>query len=174
MTSREDESTGRSGDGGPFRETGTFYRGRAYGGAMSQRGEVSPSTLGVELDPDGVIVEYLDGREAFYHGVPAAVEGSVRCQPGKEVHVLVTSPDETEGVMVYVNDRNTHDDVLESTGVGRVFVESGEEAEVFPGVRVTMDGYATVVEADPAATGGRVLVFEEDELGERSYELVAG
>ena len=141
---------------------------------MSQRSDVSPGTLGVEIDPDGVAVEYLDGRRAVYRGAPEPTEGTVRCQPGKDVHVLVTDADGTEGAMVYVNDRKTHDDILESTGVGRLLLEPGEEATVFPGVTVGMDGYAVAVGADPAATGGRVFVFEEDELGERAYEIVEG
>ena len=35
----------------------------------------------------------LDGRSVFYHGVPTRREGSVVCGPGRDVHVLVTSPD---------------------------------------------------------------------------------
>jgi len=139
---------------------------------MSARNDVSPSTLGVDLVEDGVVVEYLDGREVFYNGVPAKQEGTVRCHPGKEVQVLVTDPTETEGVLVYVNDLNTHDEILEQTGVGRVLLDSGEEEDLFPGVTVRADGHAIEVEADPETARGRVFVFEEDELGERSFELV--
>ncbi len=32
----------------------------------------------------------------------------------------------------------------------------------------------TAVEVDYDVTNGRVFVFEEDELGERSYEIVEG
>lgn len=138
---------------------------------MSARNDVSPETVGVELTDDGIFVEYTDGRRTFYHGVPQRHEGVLRCQPGKDVQVLVCDPSETEGVMVYVNDRKTHDDILESTGVGRVILESGESTEIFPGVEVTADGYAVEVTADPAVTRGRVFVFVEDELGEQSYEL---
>jgi len=136
---------------------------------MSARNNVSPSTLGVELAEEGVYVEYLDGREVLYHGVPEKVEGSVRAPPGKQVQVLVTDPTETEGVMMYVNDYNTHDDILETTGVGRIYVE--DEAELFPGVTATTDGHAVVVEADPEVARGRVFVFAEDELSEHSYEI---
>jgi hypothetical protein len=141
---------------------------------MSARNDVPPSTLGVELAEEGVYVEYTDGRRAFYNGVPEKVTGTVRCQPGKDVHVLVTDPTETEGVLVYVNDLKTHDDILESSGVGRVLLDPEEEAELFPGVTVRADGYAIEVEADPAEARGRVFVFEEDELGEYAYELFAG
>jgi len=116
---------------------------------MSARNDIAPSTLGVDLEEEGVFVEYTDGRRAFYNGVPEKVHGTVRCRPGKDVHVLVTDPTETEGVLVYVNDRKTHDGILESTGVGRVLLDPGEEEELFPGVTVRADGYATEVEADP-------------------------
>ncbi|WP_135535130.1 MULTISPECIES: DUF5796 family protein [Halostella] len=136
---------------------------------MSARNNVSPSTLGVELAEEGVYVEYIDGREVLYHGVPEKVEESVRTPPGKQVQVLVTDPSETEGVMMYVNDRNTHDDILETTGVGRIFVE--DEEELFPGVVARMDGHSIIIEADPEVARGRVFVFAEDELSEHSYEI---
>ncbi|MFW5964822.1 MAG: DUF5796 family protein [Natronomonas sp.] len=140
---------------------------------MSQRSDIAPDTLSVSLEPEGVEVEYVDGRSVFYHGVPAKREGSVVCGPGKDVHVLVTSPDEREGVMVYVNDRNTHDEILESTGVGRVIIERGEETSLFPGVDAENHGYRVEVSADPEAARGRVFVFAEDEMGESSYEIVS-
>ncbi|WP_178917146.1 DUF5796 family protein [Natronomonas gomsonensis] len=140
---------------------------------MSQRSDIAPDTLSVSLEPEGVEVEYVDGRSVFYHGVPAKREWSVVCGPGKDVHVLVTSPDEREGVMVYVNDRNTHDDILESTGVGRVIIERGEETSLFPGVDAENHGYRVEVSADPEAARGRVFVFAEDEMGEASYEIVS-
>lgn len=140
---------------------------------MPARSDVPPDTVGVELTDDGVFVEYTDGRRTFYNGVPSRHEGTLRCQPGKDVQVLVTDPSETEGVMVYVNDLKTHDEILESSGVGRVILEDGDREELFPGVEVAADGYAVEVTADPEVAGGRVLVFVEDELGERSYELFA-
>jgi hypothetical protein len=139
---------------------------------MSARNDVAPDTLGVELTEDGIVVEYIDGREVFYHGPPEKVTGTLRTQPGKHVQILVTDPTETEGVLMYVNDRNTHDDILEVTGVGRVFLDPGEAEELFPGVTVRVDGYAVEVEADPETARGRVFVFEEDELAEASYEIV--
>jgi len=141
---------------------------------MSARNDVAPDTVGVELTEDGILVEYVDGRTTFYHGVPRRHEGVLRCQPGKDVQILVCDPNETEGVMVYINDRKTHDDILESTGVGRVFLDPGESTEVFPGVSVTADGYAIEVAADQSVTRGRVFVFVEDELGEQSFEVFAG
>ena len=139
---------------------------------MSQRRDVSPGTLPVEVTEDAVVVEYLDGRRARYEGPIRAVERSVRCAPGKEVHVLVTDEGEDRGVMVYVNDRNTAGDILEDTGVGRIVLEPGEESELVPGVVVFLDGHVVEVVADPSVADGRVFVFEEDELGERAVELV--
>ncbi|WIV67996.1 DUF5796 family protein [Natrialbaceae archaeon AArc-T1-2] len=140
---------------------------------MSARSNVAPSTLSVELQEGGVAVQYLDGRETFYHGVPEPVEGAVQTPPGKEVHVLVTDADGVEGVMTYVNDRNTHDDILESTGVGRIMLDSDDETQLFPGVTVGTDGYSVVVEADLEVVDGRVFVFAEDEISEHGYELVS-
>lgn len=139
---------------------------------MSQHSELSPDTISVALTEAGIAVEYTDGREVFYHGIPAKVEGSHTTAPGKEVHVLVTDPTETEGVLVYVNDRTTADEIMEGTGVGRVFVDDGEETTLFPGVSVAAGSYRVTVDADPDVARGRVFVFEEDEMGERSVEVV--
>ena len=139
---------------------------------MTFRSDVPPDTLGVELNEDGVAVEYIDGREVFYHGPPEKRESSVRVPPGTLAQVLVTDPTETEGVLVYVNDHDTHDDILEDTGVGRVLVANGESEELFPGVTVGAEAYAVEVEADPEVARGRVFVFAEDETQERAYEIV--
>ncbi|SDY08129.1 DUF5796 family protein [Halopenitus persicus] len=137
------------------------------------RSDVPPSTLGVELREEGVVVEYLDGRTTLYRGVPTEVEGTLTAGPGKETHVLVTDPTETEGVMTYVNDLKTHDEILEDSGVGRVIFEPGESEELFPGVAARRVGERTQVEADPELAGGRVFVFLEDDWSERSFEIVA-
>ena len=152
-----------------------FLTGRVQRPAMSEnlRNDVAPDTVPIELDPDGVEVEYTDGRSVFYHGVPRKAEGSVTSGPGKDVHVLVTDPTETEGVLVYVNDRKTHDDILRDSGVGRVIIDRGETESLFPGVEATNHGYRVEVRADPAAAMGRVFVFVEDETGEASFEIVA-
>ena len=141
---------------------------------MSIHGDVAPSTLPVELLDGGVRVEYLDGRTTLYRGIPEAVDGTLTTPPGKQVHVLVTDPEGTEGVMLYVNDRKTHDDILESTGVGRIVLDGGEAEEIFPGVTVaTPDGMRCRGEADLDVARGRVFVFVEDDWGEESYELVS-
>jgi len=139
---------------------------------MTFRDEISPDSLPIELQADGIEVEYRDGRSVYYRGVPAKREGSVRTGPGQDVHVLVTDPTETEGVLTYVNDRTTHDDILRDSGVGRVLLETGEETTVFPGVAVANDKHRITVDADVDTVDGRVFVFAENEMGERSYEIV--
>ncbi|MFC7133836.1 MULTISPECIES: DUF5796 family protein [Salinibaculum] len=139
---------------------------------MHARSDVPPDTLPIELTPDGIEVEYKDGRRVFYRGVPTKAEGTVKTAPGKNVHVLVSDKSETQGVMVYVNERDTEDEILEDSGVGRVMLDQGEETTVFPGVTVRERQMRIDVEMDADAVDGRVFVFEEDEMGERSFELV--
>jgi hypothetical protein len=140
---------------------------------MTAHSDVSPVTLPVELTADGIEVEYADGRRVFYRGVPEAVENPLTPPPGKDVHVLVTDASETQGVLVYVDERTTEDEILEDSGVGRVLLEPNDETTVFPGVTVRRGDMRVEVDADLAAVDGRVFVFAEDEMGERSYELVA-
>lgn len=139
---------------------------------MSNRSDIPPSSLSIELTEDGIAVEYLDGRTAFYHGVPAKTEERTRTAPGKDTHVLVTDESETAGILVYVNDLRTHDDILEDSGVGRILLDNGEEDELFPGVTVRDHQMRVEVDVDFEVADGRVFVFEEDEMGERSYEIV--
>lgn len=141
---------------------------------MSQRSEVAPATLSVELTEGGIIVEYLDGREVFYRSVPEKQENSIRAPPGKDVHVLVTDEAGTEGAMFYVNDRKTDDAILADSGVGRVLLAREETTQLFPGVEVTREGHAHFVSADPGVVEGRIFVFIEDQFGETAYELVDG
>ncbi|MFT4922667.1 MAG: hypothetical protein ACI8XM_001885 [Haloarculaceae archaeon] len=140
---------------------------------MQTRSDVPPDTLPVELTEGGIEVEYHDGRRVFYRGVPTKVGESVRTAPGKDVHVLITDAGHRQGVLVYVNERNTEDEILEDTGVGRVLLERGEETTVFPGVTVRESQMRIEVDADPETVDGRVFVFEEDAMAERSFELVA-
>ncbi|MDZ7745984.1 MAG: DUF5796 family protein [Halobacteriales archaeon] len=139
---------------------------------MSFRSDIAPELIDISLEPEGVEVTYADGRSVFYHGVPAKADGTVTTAPGKDVHVLVTDPSEEEGVMLYVNDRATDDDILRSTGVGRVIIDRDETESIFPGVEATNAGYRIEIAADPETARGRVFVFAEDELGEESYEIV--
>ena len=140
---------------------------------MRARSNLAPSTLEVDVVDGGLVLRYLDGREAFYHGPMRPTEAPITTPPGKDVHVLVTDTDTLEGVMTYVNDRDTHDDVLESTGVGRVLVDRGDETTLFPGVTVQSAAYSIRVDADLEVVDGRVFVFAEDEFSEHAYELVS-
>ncbi len=137
------------------------------------RSDVAPSTLSVALLDEGVEVEYTDGRRTLYRGVPERMSDTLTTKPGRDLHVLVTDPTESEGVLVYVNDLKTHDDILESTGVGRVVLGHEEEEELFPGVVVRRVGELRFeVDADPEAARGRVFAFVEDDWSEESYEFV--
>jgi hypothetical protein len=138
------------------------------------RNDVAPSTLSVALLEEGVEVEYTDGRRTLYRGVPEKVPGTLTTKPGRDLHVLVTDPTDSEGVLVYVNDLKTHDDILESTGVGRVILGHEEAEELFPGVVVRRVGELRFeVDADPETARGRVFAFVEDDWGEDSYEFVS-
>lgn len=139
---------------------------------MAHRTNVPPSTVGVRQTDTGIEVRYLDGRRVTYRGKPTPVEGRLTTPPGKEVHVLVTDDTGTEGVLVYVNDLDTHDEVLESTGVGRILLDRGESTELFPGVTVERAGHSIEIDADRSVIDGTVFVFAEDEFSEHSYELV--
>ncbi|MEF8775521.1 MAG: DUF5796 family protein [Haloarculaceae archaeon] len=138
---------------------------------MSEKSEVAPDTLAVDLTEGGVEVEYADGRTVFYHGVPERVE-QVTVPPGKDTHVLVTNGEGSHGVLTYVNERTTEDEILEDSGVGRILLDQGEETTVFPGVRVQESEMRITVRADPEMVDGRVFVFAENEMGEAGYELV--
>lgn len=134
--------------------------------------EVPPDTLPVDLTESGIVVEYTDGREVFYRGVPERVKSPYQTAPGKDTHVLVTDESEASGVLLYVNERRTDGGILEDTGVGRVLLNEGEEATLFPGVTVEGGGLRSEITM-AADFDGRVFVFEEDQFGERSRELVA-
>jgi hypothetical protein len=141
---------------------------------MPVHSDVPPRTIGVDLRSEGVVVTYADDRTTMYRGVPTTVTDSLTTTPGKETHVLVTDPTETEGVLLYVNDLKTHDEILEDTGVGRILLDENETEEVFPGVTLRRTGdHRTTIDADPAVARGRVFVFVEDDWGEESYEFVA-
>jgi hypothetical protein len=133
---------------------------------------VPPDTVGVELREGGVTVEYCDGRETMYSGVPKPTD-HVRAAPGTEVHLLVTDDPPTRGVLLYVDDRRTPDDVLRESGVGRVLLDDGEQREPVPGITVGRDHHAHEIDGDPDRIEGRAFVFVENAREERRYELAA-
>ncbi|ERH09480.1 MAG: hypothetical protein J07HX64_01234 [halophilic archaeon J07HX64] len=134
--------------------------------------ELPPDTVGIDLVDGGVAVEYTDGREVFYRGVPERVEAPHRTAPGKQVHVLVTDASEQRGVLVYVDERRTDDEILESSGVGRVMLGPEETATLFSGVTVRGGRLRSEIRLERDVVDGRVFVFEEDQLEEHSYEVV--
>jgi len=140
---------------------------------MESHSEVPPATLAVELTDAGVLVEYLDGREVLYRGVPTPAEGDFLTTPGKDVHVLIVDASETSGVLVYLDERTTDDGILEDSGVGRVLLSAGEETTLFPGVTARGGSLRDEILVDHDTVDGRVFVFEEDQFEEQSYELVA-
>jgi len=139
---------------------------------MDAHSEIPPDTLSVELTDGGILVEYLDGREVFYRGVPDRIEGDYRTTPGKDVHVLVTDGTGTSAVLIYLDERTTEDEILEDSGVGRVLLDAGEETTLFPGVTARGGRLRTELSVDHDVLDGRVFVFEEDQFEERSIELV--
>lgn len=140
---------------------------------MNEHSDIPPETLGVTLQEAGIVVTYTDDREVFYHGVPERVASPHETAPGKDVHVLVTDETETQGVLLYVNDQMTADEILAGSGVGRVLLEVGETSTLFPGVTVSRGQLRFEIEVDHNLVDGRVFVFEEDQFQELSYELVA-
>jgi hypothetical protein len=138
---------------------------------MVTHSEVPPDTLSVRLVDGGIAVEYLDNREVFYHGVPESTDSPHMTTPGKDVHVLVTDETETSGILVYVDERTTEAEILESSGVGRVLLEKGERRTLFAGVEATRNDLRYEIDIDEAVVDGRVFVFEEDQFAEASYEL---
>jgi hypothetical protein len=139
---------------------------------MEAHSDVPPATLAVELTDGGVLVEYLDGREVFYRGVPTPTEGEFLTTPGKDVHVLIVDSAKQSGVLVYLDERTTEDDILEDSGVGRVLLSEGEERTLFPGVTACGGSLRNEILVDHDTVDGRVFVFEEDQFEEQSYELV--
>ncbi|SDJ43700.1 hypothetical protein SAMN05216226_103193 [Halovenus aranensis] len=140
---------------------------------MTTFSEVAPATLPVRLVDGGVVVEYLDDREVFYHGVPDPEPTPHTTAPGKDTHVLVTDESETSGVLFYVDERTTEGDILETSGVGRVILDKGETRTLFAGVEATRNDLRYEIDVDEEFVDGRVFVFEEDQFAEYAYELTA-
>lgn len=148
-----------------------YFRG-PRGARMRHRSNVSPEPLPVEREEAAITIEYRDGRRVTYRGQPEERDGSVTATMGYEIHVLVTDPAVTEGMVVYVHDTDTSDEILRHTGVGRVLLDEGAEAAVYPGVHAARGRDRIEVVADPDAIDGRVYAFVENQLEERAYRLV--
>lgn len=138
---------------------------------MTSFSEVPPSTLSIRLTDGGIVVEYLDNREVFYHGVPEPASTPHQTAPGKDIHVLVTDESETSGIVMYVDERTTGAEILESSGVGRILLDQGERKSLFAGVEAKRNDLRYEIDVDEDLVDGRVFVFEEDQFSEQSYEL---
>ena len=132
--------------------------------------EVHPVKLNAEISVDGINIRYLDGRTAKYESEPHKVEKCIRCQPGKDVHVVTIQ--EGVGEVVYVDELKTDHKILESTGVGKYLVPSAELVEIFEGVTARKEGHSIEICANFELVNGRVFVFQEDEFGELAHELI--
>ena len=138
---------------------------------MSDRSNVSPVPLPVAHDDRGIVIEYLDGRRVTYRAPVTSTDGSVRGTVTREIHVLIVDQSSDDGIMVYINDYDTDDAVLETSGVGRVILADGEEEAIFPGVRVSRVREHVDVRVDEQLSDVDVVVFVEDDRGEQAYRL---
>lgn len=136
---------------------------------MEARSNVTPVPLTLDIGDESISLQYQDGRIVTYPG-PFNSREEVSATLTYEIHVLIT--DGTEGRMVYINDYDTSDEVLESTGVGRVILEEGSSAAVYPGVTARREGERITIEADAEAIEGSVYTFVENQLEEYAYQLV--
>lgn len=139
---------------------------------MQARSNVSPVPLSLQSREQGVALKYLDGRLVEYRGPIEQSTGSVTASLTYEIHVLVTDPTSSEGRMVYVNDYDTSDAVLESTGVGRVLLDEDEAVSLYPGVQATRTDEQITIDTEADAIAGAVYTFIENQLDERAYQLV--
>lgn len=140
---------------------------------MDGRSNVSPVPLPVHRNAGGIQVEYLDGRRVTYGAPREETDGPVEATVTFEVHVLVVDPEREEGIMVYLNDYDTDDEILETTGVGRVLLAPEAREVIYPGVAVRRVGDRVRVTTEEPLEAAAVYVFVENELGERAYHLAA-
>lgn len=138
---------------------------------MRHRSNVSPVPLSVERRPEEVVLTYLDGRVVTYAGPFEPRDGSVTANRSFAVHVLVVDHDTDQGVMTYVNDLDTSDDILESTGVGRVILDDGDREVLYPGVEVRRSGEEVTVTTDETVDDAAVYTFIENARGEAGVIL---
>lgn len=139
---------------------------------MHARSNISPVPLLVQPGDTDIVVTYTDGRAVAYGDPIESRSGTVKANLAYEVHVLITDQDGTEGIMVYVNDYDTSDDILESTGVGRVLLDTEESEALYPGVTASRSTDQIMIDVDESAIDGSVYVFIENQLDERAYQLV--
>ncbi len=133
---------------------------------MRQRSNVSPVPLSVERSSDAVRLHYLDGRVVTYHGPFEYRKDDLVANRSFEVHVLVVDRTTGEGIMTYINDYNTSDAILESTGVGRVILDDGQREIIYPGVSASLSGEQIHVSAETVGEDVWIYGFVENDRGE--------
>lgn len=138
---------------------------------MASRSNVSPATLPVRATDAGIEVEYLDGRTVTYTAPPEPVEGTITVPERSHVHVLVVDEAAEQGQMVYVNDLDTADEILERSGVGRVLVDEGENVTVAQGVDLSRAREQVRIAVEYHPPDRVVFVFVENQLDERAYRI---
>ena len=139
---------------------------------MQHRSNVSPVPLPVECSDDAITVTYLDGRRVRYSGPFSPRESTVAANQSFAVQALVLDNESGEGVMIYVNDYDTSDAILESTGVGRILIPDGEREVIFPGITASRsrEMIEISVTGDPGSV--EIYVFIENDRGESHTKLL--
>lgn len=140
---------------------------------MTYRTNVSPTFLPVRKQGSQIELTYLDGRVVTYSGPFNSSLDTIEANRSVEVHVLIVDHDFTEGMMVYINDYDTIDDILESSGVGRIILADESVESLYPGVQVSRDGERIRVNASDAPSDIWVYAFIESQLTENAYRLSA-
>lgn len=138
---------------------------------MRGRSNVSPVPLPIDRTDEGIAIEYLDGRSVQYGTPVDAPDPPVESTTSFEIHVLVVDADRDEGIMVYINDYDTVDEILEATGVGRILLGDGDSEAVYPGVRVSREGERIAIAVEEGLADAWVYVFVENPVDERAYRL---
>ena len=138
---------------------------------MTYRTNVSPTFLPVRKRDSQIELTYLDDRTVTYSGPFDTSLDTVEANRSVEVHVLIVDSEFKEGMMVYINDYDTVDDILESSGVGRIILPDGGVETLYPGVRVIRDGERIRVTAGEAPDDIWCFAFIESQLSEDAYRL---
>lgn len=140
---------------------------------MEHRSNVSPVPLTVERSTEAVSLQYLDDRVVTYRGPFEESQSELRANRSFEVHILVIDPDTGEGIMTYINDYDTSDEILESTGVGRVLIDDGQREVIYPGITATLEGETIHVSLDSSIDDVWVYAFVENDRGESGSILAS-
>ena len=140
---------------------------------MTFRTNVSPTLLPIRRRNSAIEISYLDGRVVTYNGPFSTDDASVESTRSVEIHVLIVNEEFSEGMIVYVNDYDTVDAILESTGVGRILLDDEDRELLYPGVEASRQGERIVISAESAPSDTWVYVFVESQLAEEAHQLAS-